>query len=371
MTDTPARPTRKTTLSRPAPSWEASTWAPYFDALFPPQEGQNAAAATDFPIRRRVDMATDDIELIRSADTFFLGTTHLERGNDASHGGGPADFVYADHKTVEWPDYPGNNMFNSFGNLAVDPTAAVSLGRRTRRDGHQLHPARPHGASAGQRHRVVGDRGPPRPGFLTASGAQPERSSSRRRRSRLVGRPVPGSRRNTGIHSCFGGGGGLWSTRHSAANGADTRLLMRAMTSKIRSRWWARAVTRSPTWTLAAGLTGAPLTRTWPARHASVDSDRVLNSRTAQVGVPHPLVPVASDLGVGLDPRHHVAECIHGGGHPDGHAPGQPHPGSHHQTGGDGTQARAIGTVEVVGSRGGESTPAVRAVHVTRGLVCG
>ena len=41
-------------------------------------------------------------------------------------------------------------------------------------------------------------------------------------------------------------------------------------------------LTRSPTWTLAAGLTGAPLTRTWPARHASVDSDRVLNSRTAQ-----------------------------------------------------------------------------------------
>ena len=87
---------------------------------------QNAAAATDFPIRRGVDVATDDIELIRSADTFFLGTTHLERGNDASHRGGPADFVYADHETVEWPDYPGNNMFNSFGNLAVDPTACCS-----------------------------------------------------------------------------------------------------------------------------------------------------------------------------------------------------------------------------------------------------
>ena len=69
-----------------------------------------------------MDVATDDIELIRSADTLFLGTTHLERGNDASHRGGPADFVYADHETVEWPDYPGNNMFNSFGNLAVDPT---------------------------------------------------------------------------------------------------------------------------------------------------------------------------------------------------------------------------------------------------------
>ena len=31
----------------------------------------------------------------------------------------------ADQQTVEWPDYPGNNMFNSLGNLAVDPTAAL------------------------------------------------------------------------------------------------------------------------------------------------------------------------------------------------------------------------------------------------------
>ncbi len=37
MTDTPARPS-KATLSRPAPLWEASTWGPYFDAMFPPQE---------------------------------------------------------------------------------------------------------------------------------------------------------------------------------------------------------------------------------------------------------------------------------------------------------------------------------------------
>ena len=32
--------------------------------------------------------------------------------------------VEADH-TLWWPDYPGNNMFNSLGNLAVDPTAAL------------------------------------------------------------------------------------------------------------------------------------------------------------------------------------------------------------------------------------------------------
>ena len=70
-------------------------------------------------------MGARDTELIRSADTFFLGTTHPERGNDASHRGGPAGFVRADPQTVDWPDYPGNNMFNSLGNLAVDPTAAL------------------------------------------------------------------------------------------------------------------------------------------------------------------------------------------------------------------------------------------------------
>ncbi|MCB0923411.1 MAG: pyridoxamine 5'-phosphate oxidase family protein [Mycobacterium sp.] len=66
-----------------------------------------------------------DIRLIESADTFFLGTTHPDSGNDASHRGGPAGFVRATSEGIWWPDYPGNNMFNSFGNLAVDPTAAL------------------------------------------------------------------------------------------------------------------------------------------------------------------------------------------------------------------------------------------------------
>jgi hypothetical protein len=26
---------------------------------------------------------------------------------------------------VWWPDFPGNNMFNSFGNIAVNPTASL------------------------------------------------------------------------------------------------------------------------------------------------------------------------------------------------------------------------------------------------------
>jgi uncharacterized protein len=76
-------------------------------------------------VRRGSSLDEPDRELIEAADTFFLGTTHPERGDDASHRGGPAGFVRVEGSQLVWPDYPGNNMFNSFGNLAVDPTAAV------------------------------------------------------------------------------------------------------------------------------------------------------------------------------------------------------------------------------------------------------
>ena len=63
--------------------------------------------------------------LLARTETFFLGTTHPERGVDTSHRGGPPGFVRVEDGGLWWPDYPGNNMFSSFGNLAVDDTAAV------------------------------------------------------------------------------------------------------------------------------------------------------------------------------------------------------------------------------------------------------
>lgn len=67
----------------------------------------------------------DDIRLVSTADTFFLGTTHATSGNDASHRGGPPGFVRAEAGQLWWPDFPGNNMFNSLGNLSADPSAAL------------------------------------------------------------------------------------------------------------------------------------------------------------------------------------------------------------------------------------------------------
>jgi predicted pyridoxine 5'-phosphate oxidase superfamily flavin-nucleotide-binding protein len=74
----------------------------------------------------RTDLSADDVRLIRSADTFFLGTTHPTSGNDASHRGGPPGFVrVVGDRALWWPDYAGNNLFNSLGNLEADPTASL------------------------------------------------------------------------------------------------------------------------------------------------------------------------------------------------------------------------------------------------------
>src|SRR5262245_12523870 len=71
-------------------------------------------------------LESQDVAQIRKADTFFLGTTHPDRGCDASHRGGPPGLVRVeDDRAIWWPDYPGNNMFNSLGNIAVDPVAAL------------------------------------------------------------------------------------------------------------------------------------------------------------------------------------------------------------------------------------------------------
>jgi hypothetical protein len=76
-------------------------------------------------VRRGTGLAAADRALVRAADTFLLGTSHPERGHDASHRGGTPGFVRVEDGELWWPDYPGNNMFNSLGNLAVDPAAAL------------------------------------------------------------------------------------------------------------------------------------------------------------------------------------------------------------------------------------------------------
>lgn len=63
---------------------------------------------------------------IRRADTFFIATRAPGIGADASHRGGRPGFVeVSDPRTLQFPDYPGNNFFNTLGNLELDPRAGL------------------------------------------------------------------------------------------------------------------------------------------------------------------------------------------------------------------------------------------------------
>ncbi|MFK0253496.1 pyridoxamine 5'-phosphate oxidase family protein [Streptomyces sp. NPDC090445] len=62
---------------------------------------------------------------VRAADTFFVATTGGGR-TEASHRGGLPGFVEVLSPTeLSWPDYPGNAMFLTLGNLAADPRAGL------------------------------------------------------------------------------------------------------------------------------------------------------------------------------------------------------------------------------------------------------
>ena len=65
-------------------------------------------------------------ELIRSADTFFVASFHSNRGVDVSHRGGNPGFIRVSNRTLlRIRDYIGNGMFNTLGNLAIDPHAGL------------------------------------------------------------------------------------------------------------------------------------------------------------------------------------------------------------------------------------------------------
>ncbi|MGV4981824.1 pyridoxamine 5'-phosphate oxidase family protein [Streptomyces sp. NRAIS4] len=75
--------------------------------------------------RTLTELDAQTTEFIRAADTFFLATVH-PGGTDVSHRGGNPGFVRvtAPHE-LTWPDYPGNAMFLTLGNLRTDPRAGV------------------------------------------------------------------------------------------------------------------------------------------------------------------------------------------------------------------------------------------------------
>lgn len=64
---------------------------------------------------------------IERADTFFVASFHPQIGADAQHRGGRPGFVTVsgDGSVISFPDYVGNNLFNTLGNITADGRVAL------------------------------------------------------------------------------------------------------------------------------------------------------------------------------------------------------------------------------------------------------
>lgn len=91
-----------------------------------PRPGEGA------PARESDRLSPRGREIVAASDLFFLGSGVPGAGDgagaDMSHRGGRPGFVRIEgEQGLAFPDYPGNNLFNSLGNLAVNPQAGLAF----------------------------------------------------------------------------------------------------------------------------------------------------------------------------------------------------------------------------------------------------
>jgi uncharacterized protein len=94
----------------------------YIATRRPAGRGERSSGAT--PLRGgALDAAATGA--IAAADTFFVASA-ADAGLDVSHRGGSPGFVrVVDERSLSWPDYRGNAMFNTLGNLELDSRAGL------------------------------------------------------------------------------------------------------------------------------------------------------------------------------------------------------------------------------------------------------
>ena len=111
---------RETTLTLKGPAVQARRLC-----IQSPDASAPAGGAPHAEQSGRAGLGQAQADLVRTADTFFIATHHeadsddpvgIKSGNDISHRGGPPGFVRLDGPDrLRWPDYIGNNFFQSLG----------------------------------------------------------------------------------------------------------------------------------------------------------------------------------------------------------------------------------------------------------------
>ena len=99
--------------------------APYHDGarrLQDRYDTRGLADRLDERFLQRAQIDEDDRAFIERMDMFFLATADAEGHPQCSYKGGEPGFVRVlDATTIAFPNYDGNGMYLSMGNLAVNP----------------------------------------------------------------------------------------------------------------------------------------------------------------------------------------------------------------------------------------------------------
>ncbi|GIF97130.1 pyridoxamine 5'-phosphate oxidase family protein [Catellatospora citrea] len=73
-------------------------------------------------------LSAEQLRFVAAADTFFIASSAEGHGVDVSHRGGEPGFVLAhDGMTLSWPEYRGNAMYMTLGNLHVQPRCGLTF----------------------------------------------------------------------------------------------------------------------------------------------------------------------------------------------------------------------------------------------------
>ena len=79
-----------------------------------------------FAPRLFTQLSDEHVQLISNADTFFVASVHSSAGTDVSHRGGKPGFVnVVSSRQLRIPDYVGNGMFNTLGNIHASGIAGL------------------------------------------------------------------------------------------------------------------------------------------------------------------------------------------------------------------------------------------------------
>ena len=97
--------------------------------MFPPKDTQKETV-----IFTSNEIDETSRKIISSVDTLFIASRspvindEPKNGVDINHRGGNPGFIQIlDDQTIQFPDYLGNNMFNTFGNIVGDPRVSLQL----------------------------------------------------------------------------------------------------------------------------------------------------------------------------------------------------------------------------------------------------